>query len=434
MSAYDLGSEATCYDHATLQYYLNNLGRYNVSSGHPMGSLNGNHPELFLLDSAGNRIYNQWYSTPSTNRYSYLMDFGSAAYQSYWLTAVKADIIDQPWVADGIHTDLCTTFQAAAGENAIPAKYPTNAAWSNAMNSFTQAIAAGLHGYGQKLWCNKGDTRSAAGSAAWLALDASANHADVLDEEGAFAVMWGAPVWFYQESEWKSQLDTLAATKNTKVALYSHTQLVAGQSGTDNWGQPVTFWQTLWYSLGSFLLGKNDVLGNAYFYFHGGDTDYNKIIWYDEYDHIDLGKALGAYTVANIGGVNVYSREFEKGYVYVNPSATNVASITLPQASQQLTHDNLFSLPASIPLVSAIALNGHNTAVLLKSVPTTSTLDTQAPSVPTGLVGTAVSSNQINLSWNPSTDNVGVAGGIQTLGEGVAAVEAGRVTAMENIG
>jgi chitodextrinase len=36
--------------------------------------------------------------------------------------------------------------------------------------------------------------------------------------------------------------------------------------------------------------------------------------------------------------------------------------------------------------------------------------DTQAPSVPTGLVGTAVSSTQINLTWNASTDNVGVTG------------------------
>src|SRR5947199_76932 len=36
--------------------------------------------------------------------------------------------------------------------------------------------------------------------------------------------------------------------------------------------------------------------------------------------------------------------------------------------------------------------------------------DTTPPSVPTGLVGTAVSPTQINLSWNPSTDNVAVAG------------------------
>ena len=36
--------------------------------------------------------------------------------------------------------------------------------------------------------------------------------------------------------------------------------------------------------------------------------------------------------------------------------------------------------------------------------------DTQAPTVPTGLIATAVSSTQINLSWNASTDNVGVVG------------------------
>ena len=36
--------------------------------------------------------------------------------------------------------------------------------------------------------------------------------------------------------------------------------------------------------------------------------------------------------------------------------------------------------------------------------------DTQPPSVPTGLAGTAASSTQVNLTWNASTDNVGVTG------------------------
>ncbi len=38
------------------------------------------------------------------------------------------------------------------------------------------------------------------------------------------------------------------------------------------------------------------------------------------------------------------------------------------------------------------------------------TVDTQNPTTPTGLVSTAVSSSQINLSWVASTDNIGVAG------------------------
>lgn len=38
------------------------------------------------------------------------------------------------------------------------------------------------------------------------------------------------------------------------------------------------------------------------------------------------------------------------------------------------------------------------------------TVDTQKPTVPTGLAGAAVSTSQISLTWNASTDNVGVTG------------------------
>src|SRR6266850_7574059 len=146
----------------------------------------------------------------------------------------------------------------------------------------------------------------------------------------------------------------MGAIKNSKVTRISHTQLSEGGSGTDNWGKPVTYWQTLWYALGSFLLGKNEALNNAYFMFN---YNYTHIWWYDEYDKIDMGRALGSYTVTSIGGVNVYSREFERGYVYVNPTATNVPSVTLPQASRLLTRDTLNSPLNALPLVRTIPLN-----------------------------------------------------------------------------
>jgi len=362
---YEDGVEVQNLQDSKTQVYLNNLARFDVSRGHPMGSLNGNHPELFQKDAAGNRIYNKWYSDPASNSYWYLLDFGSAAYQSYFMTGIKADIADQPWKADGVFVDLCVTFPAAAGYNATSARYSTDAAWSTAMNSFASAITAGAHGFGQKIWCNKGDTRSAAGSASWLALDTGVNPPDILLEEGAFAVMWGSQVQFYPESDWKRQVDIMAALKNSKIAMMSHTQLEAGQTGTDNYGKSVSFWQALWYSFGSFAMGKNDTLNNAYFMFNGG-SGYNKIWWFDEYDKIDLGKALGSYTVSSIGGVNIYSREFEKGYVYVNPTATDIAAITLPQASRPLSHDNILSAVSSITAVSTIPLKSHNAAILLK--------------------------------------------------------------------
>ncbi len=42
-------------------------------------------------------------------------------------------------------------------------------------------------------------------------------------------------------------------------------------------------------------------------------------------------------------------------------------------------------------------------------IPPTPTPDTQAPTVPSGLAGTATTTS-VSLSWNPSTDNVGVSG------------------------
>jgi chitodextrinase len=413
---YEIGPETQNYMDSLPAVSLNGLGRYNVSRGHTMGALNGNNPGLYLLDGGNQRIYSVPYSNVAQGTYWHLMDFGSSAYQQYWLEGVQADIIDQPWVADGIFADNCLTRADAGGYSATPARYPSGTAWSAAMNNFVQGVTAGLAAHGQKLWCNRGETRLAEGSSAWLALDASANPPAIVMDEGAFAVEWGGvSTQFFPEAEWKRQLDTIGAIRNSKVSLMSHTKLMDGQSGTDNWGRPVSFGQVLWYALGSYLLAKNDQLDNTYFMFNGG-SGYNRIWWFEEYERIDLGEAIGAYRVTNIGGVNVYWREFEKGYVYVNPTASNVASVTLPQASRLLTRATLASLLDTLPIVATIPLAGHHASIVLKTVATPAP-DTQAPTVPTGLAASAVSGTQVNLSWNASTDNVGVTGYIVYLND-----------------
>lgn len=54
---------------------------------------------------------------------------------------------------------------------------------------------------------------------------------------------------------------------------------------------------------------------------------------------------------------------------------------------------------------------GNNSALSnIASVSTPNAPDVQAPIAPTSLIASAVSQNQINLSWNPSTDNIGVVG------------------------
>jgi chitodextrinase len=59
--------------------------------------------------------------------------------------------------------------------------------------------------------------------------------------------------------------------------------------------------------------------------------------------------------------------------------------------------------------------------------------DITAPSTPTGLAATAASSSQINLSWNASTDNVGVTG-YNVYRGGIQIATLGAVTTYQNTG
>lgn len=78
----------------------------------------------------------------------------------------------------------------------------------------------------------------------------------------------------------------------------------------------------------------------------------------------------------------------------------------------------------------AVPNHGNWTAIAVSV--TTSASDTQAPSVPTGLVATAVSSSQVNLSWIPATDNLHVAGYYVYLNDQPLATTTG--TSFEHIG
>lgn len=163
----------------------------------------------------------------------------------------------------------------------------------------------------------------------------------------------------------------MAAVSHSKVAFFSHTKLQQsppGDTGLDNYNQAVTFYQTLWYALGSFALGKIDAPNDDYFFFAGNSYSTDRIWYYDEYDFLDLGKAVGPYSMTNINGTDIYSREFEKGYVYVNQT-TNSVTVTLPTGCtcRQRTHDNLYTPSTQLSIVTTIQLNGHTAALVLKT-------------------------------------------------------------------
>jgi chitodextrinase len=60
--------------------------------------------------------------------------------------------------------------------------------------------------------------------------------------------------------------------------------------------------------------------------------------------------------------------------------------------------------------VTATDLAGNVSGAATASATTDTPPDTTAPSVPTGFTATPISTTQINLTWQPSTDNVGVTG------------------------
>ena len=73
--------------------------------------------------------------------------------------------------------------------------------------------------------------------------------------------------------------------------------------------------------------------------------------------------------------------------------------------------------------------SAQSTAVVAKTL----AADTVAPSAPTGLIATPVSSSKINLSWTASTDNVGVTA-YKVYRGGVLIATLGNVTSYSNTG
>lgn len=333
---YQLGAQDSVSQDTNLPQYRNAIDRYS--------DLNTNHPEMFLLDSSGSKI-----SDPDFTDCR-LMDFGLSSYQSYWASATQADIGNQPWVADGIFVDRCDSI--FANQIGTPAKYPTDATWVPAMNSFVTGISKLMSP--QRIYCNSGNTITSDAQSAWKAIDASATPPDALHEGGAWAVKWGSSaVQFYSESAWKGQIDLVGQIHHAKTARESHCNLTeTGPTGTDNYGNTVGFWDVFWYSMCSYLIGKNTTDNNSYFAFV---EDMNMITWYGEFDSINLGNALGTYQITNIGGTNIYWRQHQNGYVYVNPTGNNVSSITLRQAGKQLNHTS-YTSTSSIPIVTSISL------------------------------------------------------------------------------
>ena len=250
-----------------------------------MGSVYGDNQNLLLYNASGGLIY-----TPPFP-FSKVGDFGSARFQKYWLEATIHDLVNQPWTADGVFIDVVPfrPVQLSAGS----VKYNTDQKWATAQHSFIKKIVTGLGEKNQKIITNT-RLQNQVDFNNYIISDNSAAPPYGMLNEGAFAVPYGlGDVQFFVESYWKMQIDLMSQVDNINTLYLSHSELSEGDSGTDNWGKPVIFRDILWYAMGSYHIGKNTISNNNYWSL---TRSYGRALWFDEYDHIDLGDAIGEVT------------------------------------------------------------------------------------------------------------------------------------------
>ncbi|MGQ9890097.1 MAG: putative glycoside hydrolase, partial [Aggregatilineales bacterium] len=123
-----------------------------------------------------------------------------------------------------------------------------------------------------------------------------------------------------------------------------------------------TGWQWLWYSLGSYLLGYEPQRQNAYFYF--SLWEYRGTFWFDEYDprYLHLGLPRAQAQKLNTG---LWIREFERGWVVVNPTL-QTQTVSVPSGyARLLDHDN-FKQPQNAARGQQFSIGSLQGRILLK--------------------------------------------------------------------
>ena len=147
---------------------------------------------------------------------------------------------------------------------------------------------------------------------------------------------------YKSESIWKKDIDYLAAiSQDGKIVLVT-TRISSSDVNTD------TAKQWLYYSVASYLLGKNGP--RTYFQFDvGGSLQYAS----DPVLTLPIGAPQEAYTKLSSG---LYRRMFSNGIVLVNP--------TTEEKESEMDAD--YRLPGGTEIIKKITLPAHTGTILLK--------------------------------------------------------------------
>ena len=116
-------------------------------------------------------------------------------------------------------------------------------------------------------------------------------------------------------------------------------------------------WDVLWFAMTSFLLGYDPDRRNGYFHFTVAPDDrsyYRDTYWFDEYDprYLHLGRPRGPAQQLSTG---VWQREFDRGWVWVNPTGAE-RDVTVPSGTVRVLDHDTFRTPEAAQPVGSFRL------------------------------------------------------------------------------
>lgn len=252
-------------------------------------AISSQHPDWFLLDQDGNRI-----GTGDT----FFMDPGNEGYRAFWLERASELMETYGWETiflDNVEATRTKMLKAKA----TPAKYPDDESYQRAVQGFLDYIRQNyFEPRGKPLYAN---IVSVDDDAVW---DQYMNYLDGVMIE-SFASDWDRR--YLSGNDWETQMEQAEQALGRGKTLI----LVAQGQQEDLELQNFAF--------ASYLLIAN---GNAYFRYTHSES-YREWWEYENYN-LDPGAPLNE----RFEEKGVWRRDFENGYVTVNPQ-TQEAEITL---------------------------------------------------------------------------------------------------------
>ncbi len=318
------------------------------ATGITMYDVNSNDSSWVLRDANGNRIVNANYP------FYYVGDIGSASYRSKWISHVTTQAKTLGF--DGVSIDeVLGAFEGETG-GVVPAKYPTDSAWANAMAGFVHAVGPALQAQG--LYVGAEVYSSTTGLAnndgsfdgAWwqrVAPDLNAMFCEYFEQNPSNWSQMFSNTHLDWSDNWDGWLNLIEIAQNAGADFYG----LNYASGTSSDPRNMT------YGKASFLLKWNG-RGGVYLWDTRNGLATN--VW-DPNWTMDIGQPAGAmYPV----GSGAFRRDYSAGTVIVNPMQTtqtfSLGGTYLTPSGSSVTSVTL--APTSAAILQSTATASSSTA------------------------------------------------------------------------